>query len=90
MFTIIDIWDEGGIQECWVANFSDIGEAKKCFFDHIHHHDPDLDDTTIQIGFEDCLSGVGFAYDGKSVNGTLFLRKEVISDKFDPKKMPWA
>lgn len=90
VYTIIDTWDDGGKQECWVANFSDIGEARKCFFDHVHHHDPATDDETIQFGFEDCLTGVGFTYDGKNEWGTLFVRQEEISDKFDPKQMPWA
>ena len=90
VYTIIDIWEEGMYQECWVANFSDIGEARKCFFDHIHHHDPEIDDETIQFGFEDCLTGTGFTYDGETECGTLFVRQEEISDKFDPNQMPWA
>ena len=92
VYTIIDTWDDGGKQGCWVANYSDIGEARKCFFNHIHHYEPEMDDETIQFGFNDCLTGVGFTYDYDGGNewGTLFVRQEEISDKFDPKQMPWA
>ena len=91
VYTIIDTWREGDYDECWVANYSTLEEAKKCFFDHVHHHNPEIDDADIEEGFDAALEGVGFPYDpGLGDNGTLFVRQEQIQEKFDPKQMPWA
>lgn len=91
VYTVIDVWEESFDRRgCWMANFSDVGEARKCFFDHLHFHEPDIDDDTIGFGFTDCLTGSGFAYDGENGNGTLFVRTEEVKDKFNQGEMPWA
>ena len=89
-YTIIDIWGTDEVQDCWIAQFKEKSDAKSCFFDHIHHHAPEIDDETIEFGFNDCLTGAGFPYECRDEYGTLFVRNEEVQDKFDPKEMPWA
>lgn len=89
-YTIIDIWETDEVRDCWIAHFENKEDAKQCFIDHLHQHTPGLTDDAIQNGFNFCLTGSGFPYEGQGEFGTLFVRNEKIQTKFDPKEMPWA
>ena len=81
-YTIIDSFEIDGIQEMWVANYADKGEAQKCF-DYL------MKKYGVDGNFDELLTnGNGFEYFYGSEHGTLFVRGEEIQSEFNPDEMP--